>query len=284
MITNRARAGAWQPGDPQERSPGGSRFGATGLDGPMQAAVAEGRSRRTRGRSPATADDPPTIRVVVVVQHDVIRAGLRSLIASEPGYVVVGEASNGGQAIEVVKGMAPDVVLMDVRLPVVDGIEAARRMRGIGIRAPIVLISTDCDSETLMAALRAGVRGYVLKDVEREELLSVIRRVLTGGHAIESTLATELLRQMAEEVERHPSRAPEPLTPREIEVLRLISLGSTNRQIASRLIVAVGTVKAHIEHIMAKLGAADRTQAAVLAIDMGIITTDTPTERDARLP
>ncbi len=224
------------------------------------------------------------IRVVVVDAHDVIRAGIRALIESRPGHAVVGEASNGSQAVAVVRELAPDVVLMDVRLPVMDGIEATRRMRSIGVSAAIVLISTDCDIDTLMAALRAGARGYVLKDVETDELLGVIGRVVAGGHAIESTLATDLLRQMADEIERHPSLAPDPLTPREIEVLRLIALGGTNREIATSLIVAVGTVKAHVEHIMAKLGAADRTQAAVLAIEMGVISPDGAGEREIRLP
>ncbi len=226
--------------------------------------------------------EPAPIRVVVVDAHDVIRAGMRSLIDSEPGYVVVGEASDGREAIKLVARIRPDVVLMDVRLPLVNGIEATRQMRSQGAQTNVVLISTDCNSETMMDALRAGARGYVLKDVERGELLSVIRRVTTGGHAIESTLATELLRQMAEEVERHPASTPEPLTPREIEVLKLVTLGSTNRQIASRLIVAVGTVKVHVEHIMLKLGAADRTQAAVRGIEMGIITSVDDRDREAR--
>lgn len=202
------------------------------------------------------------------------------MIGSEPGYEVVGEARNGADAIDVVRRLAPDVVLMDTHLPVVDGIEATRRMRADNKQTVIVLISTDCDAETLMAGLRAGAMGYVLRDVERAELLGVIRRVLVGSHAIESTLASELLRQMADEVERNPLPAPEPLTPREVEVLRLITRGSTNREIATRLIVAVGTVKVHVEHILAKLGAADRTQAAVLAIEMGIVTPDPSTERD----
>lgn len=284
MFTHRAKAGEWESGDPPERSRGGSPAGRAGVNGTKHAAIADAPSRRGRGRSAVPAVETPTIRVVVVDEHDVIRAGIRGLIESSAGHTVVGEASNGSQAVDVVQELAPDVVLMDVRLPVIDGIEAARRMRSIGIRAAIVLISTDCDVETLMAALRAGARGYVLKDVARDELLGVIDRVVTGGHAIESTLATELLRQMADELEHHPSLTPDPLTPREIEVLRLIAVGGTNREIAMRLIVAVGTVKAHVEHIMAKLGAADRTQAAVLAIEMGIITSDGVGERELRLP
>jgi DNA-binding NarL/FixJ family response regulator len=221
--------------------------------------------------------------VVVVDGHDLIRAGISSLIASDPDYEVVGEASDAAQAIDVVNRLAPDVVLMDVSLPDISGIEATRRMCNPSLGTAVVLFSTECDTEMLMAALRAGAHGFVLKDVERGELLSVIRRVLTGSHAIEATLATELLRHMAEDVAQRPASRPEPLTPREVEVLRLISTGSTNRQIASRLIVAVGTVKVHVEHIMAKLGAADRTQAAVLAIEMGLINPESSGERDQNL-
>lgn len=260
MITHRARAGEWQPDDPAESLRGWSRSNRQGE--PRQ---------------------PRTIRVVVVDGHDLIRAGISSLIASDPGYEVVGEASDAAEAIEVVKRLAPDVVLMDVLLPDIGGIEATRRMCNPGVGTAIVLFATECDTETLMAALRAGAHGFVLKDVERGELLSVIRRVLTGSHAIESTLATELLRHMAEDVAQRPASRPEPLTPREVEVLRLISTGSTNPQIASRLICAVGTVKVHVEHIIAKLGATDRTQAAVLAIEMGLINPEASGERDQNL-
>lgn len=259
MRNHRARAGTGPGVGPPERARGRPESGPTGV-----AAV------RTPGV--AGVDERKQFRVIVVSEHDVLRAGMASLIGSEPGYTVVGEANDGRQAIEVVTKLVPDVVLMDVRLPDIDGIEAARRIWRSGTGSAVVLFSTECDAATLMDALRAGVKGYVLKDVGRQGLLTVLRSVITGGHAIEATLATNLLRQMAAESESNHASAPERLTPREVEVLRLITQGRTNREIASRLIVAVGTVKVHVEHIMAKLGAADRTQAAVRAVEMGIIT------------
>lgn len=282
MITHRAGAGEWPPNDPPERLPGGSQIGAPGIRTGED--LTRRQPRRTASRSPRTSKAPSKTRVVVVDAHDLIRAGIVSLVASDPDCEVVGEATDAAQALEIVRRQSPDVVLMDVQLPDLNGIEATRRLRASNVSSAVVLVSSDCDSETMLAALGAGVRGFVLKDVDRQELLNVIRRVMSGSHAIESTLATDLLRHMAEEQARHPAVRPEPLTPREVEVLRLIAVGGTNREIASRLIVAVGTVKAHVEHIMAKLGATDRTQAAVLAIEMGLIHPESPIERQAKLP
>lgn len=268
MITHRASAGEWPLGDPPDGPSGGSSFDARVTRRAVRRVVMAPEALAVPARVPAK------IRVVVVDEHDLIRAGFRGLIASEPGLEVVAEATNGAEALDVVRRHGPDVVLMDVHLPGVGGIEWARRLRAFSRESRIVLVSSTCDADTLMEALRAGAHGFVLKDVERSELLGVIRRVMAGNHAIESTLATELLRPMADDAGRDNFPKPEPLTAREIEVLRLISNGSTNREIATRLICAVGTVKVHVEHIMAKLGAVDRTQAAVLALEMGIIAPD----------
>ncbi len=281
MITHRASAGEW----PQRDPPDGQS------EGPSIDARVTGRVVRRAVMAPEAvavpAKAPAKIRVVVVDEHDLIRAGFRGLISSEPGLEVVAEATNGAEALDLVRRHGPDVVLMDVHLPGLGGIEWARRMRACSQESRVVLVSSTCDADTVMEALRAGAHGFVLKDVERSELLDVIRRVMAGHHAIESTLATELLRRMADDTGRDNFPKPEPLTAREIEVLRLISNGSTNREIATRLICAVGTVKVHVEHIIAKLGAVDRTQAAVLAIEMGIIATDpelTPRHSEGRAP
>jgi len=226
-----------------------------------------GEVRTARGSAP--------VRVVIADAHDLTRAGLSSLIAAQPGHAVIGQASDGIVAVELVTRLRPDVVVLDARLPGIDGVEATRRIRRHSPSTAVVLMSTACDAAALMAALRAGALGYILKDVGGPELIAVIQRAVGGEHAIEATLATDLLARMAHESSM--TARPEPLTPRELEILDLISEGRTNREIASRLIVAVGTVKVHVEHILYKLGVSGRTEAAVRAVELGIV--DGPSKR-----
>ena len=233
-----------------------------------------GKVRAARG------DRSAAIRVVIADAHDLTRAGLCSLIAAQPGYVVVGQARDGREAVELVYRTRPDVVVLDARLPGVEGVEATRQIRRRSPSSAVVLMSTDCNAQRLMAALRAGALGSVLKDVGGPELMAVIQRTVAGEHAIEATLATDLLARMAED-ESRSAHGPAPLTPRELEILDLISEGKTNREIASGLIVAIGTVKIHVEHILYKLGVSGRTEAAVRAVELGIVARPSDPDRDA---
>lgn len=231
----------------------------------------------------ASGGSAAVIRVFVADAHDLTRAGLCGLLAAQPGFVVVGEASDGAEAINLIARLRPDVVVLDAVLPGLDSIEATRQLRHRAPATAVVLMSTDCDVDRLMSALRAGAIGYVLKDVACAELLAVIQRAAAGEHAIEATLATGLLERMANDQTSNP-RGPEPLTRRELEILDLISAGRTNQEIASVLIVAVGTVKVHVEHILAKLGVSGRTEAAVRGLELGILRRRSDHEPDRDRP
>jgi DNA-binding NarL/FixJ family response regulator len=199
---------------------------------------------------------------------------MRALIDGSPGYAVVGEAPSGTEAVELVDRLHPQVVLMGMARTGMDAggaLEATRQITGRPTPPAVVIASMDHDVGALMAALRAGARGYVVYDVDQAELIAVIEHTLAGEHAIESALATALLLQLANQGPAEAPPAPAPLTAREMEILRLITLGQTNREIAGRLAVAVGTVKIHVEHILAKLGVAGRTEAAVQAIQSGMV-------------
>lgn len=212
-----------------------------------------------------------SVRVLIAAHHDVVRAGLRALIAGEPDYAIVGEASDGVEAIAMVDRVRPQVVLMDLDVYGLDGIETTRLIVARPSAPAVVIVSMGHDVDLVMAALRAGARGYVLLDVSRAELFAVMGRALAGEHAIEAGFATQLLLQLASRASAETSRAPAPLTARETEILQLITMGKTNPEIATRLIVAVGTVKIHVEHILGKLGVTGRTQAAVRGIELGLI-------------
>lgn len=222
----------------------------------------------------------PSVRVLIAGQHDVVRAGLRGLIADQPDYIIVGEATDGPQTVAMVGGLHPHVILMDLEVSGLDGIEAIKQVVGRYPAPAVVIVSMGHDVDLVMAALRAGARGYVLLDVCQTELIAVIERALAGGHAIEAAFATELLLQLANRTPAERSRAPEPLTARETEILQLITMGKTNPEIAERLIVAVGTVKIHVEHILGKLGVAGRTQAAVRAVELGLTGQEAVSEAD----
>lgn len=228
------------------------------------------------------ADVARDVQIVVADPHDLSRAGVCSLIDAHPGYAVAGQASHGPEAIDLVARTRPDVVLLDATLPMLDGIELTRHIRHRSPGSAVVLMSVSCTAEDLLASLRAGALGYVLKDIPRLELVAVIDRALTGEHAIEATLATGILARMAGE-DSETAYVPAPLTARELEILARITEGETNREIAQALLVAVGTVKIHVEHILAKLHVSGRTEAAVHAVRLGIVQRPSDTEGTDRV-
>jgi DNA-binding NarL/FixJ family response regulator len=205
-----------------------------------------------------------SIRVVVVDDHRVVRAGLETLLASAEDIEVVGSASDGREAVTIILDLSPDVVLMDLSMPVMDGIEATRQMTAAGCSARIVVLTSFNEHSKVVAAIEAGAVGYILKDAEPERLLDAIRAAAAGGAPLDPRAATALL------APRSSAPAAADLTPRELDVLRLVAEGLASKQIARRLDIAEKTVKAHLTHIYQRLGVSDRTQAALWAQRNGI--------------
>jgi DNA-binding NarL/FixJ family response regulator len=202
------------------------------------------------------------LRVLLVDDHALVRIGLTSVIAAEGGLEVCGEASTGARAVELYRTLRPDVVLMDLRLPDISGVQATTEIRKEFPDAKLVVISSFAPDEEVYAAIAAGAQAYVLKTIEAEELVAVIRKVASGIRHIPAEIAARLA-----------ARIPRSeLTDRERDVLRLLVRGRRNREIADELGISEGTVKTHVGNILLKLGAADRTEAATMAIERGIVT------------
>lgn len=201
------------------------------------------------------------IRVLIADDHAVVRQGLRTFLDLQDDIEVVAEASDGAEALAAAEQHAPDVVLIDLVMPNVDGIEAIRGLRERVPQARAVVLSSFIDDERLLPAVRAGAAGYLLKDVQPQELVAAIRAVHEGGALLHPKVASRLLEEVA----------TDPLTPREREVLSLIGRGMANKAIALELSLSEKTVKAHVSSILAKLGVADRTQAALYAVRAGLV-------------
>lgn len=215
-----------------------------------------------------------TLHILLVDDQRLMREGLRTLIELEPGMQVVGEAGDGREALAVFETLRPDVVLMDVRMPDMDGVEATRTLVERWPDAKVIILTTFDDDEYVFEGLRAGALGYLLKDVSIQELADAIRAVAAGGVLIEPSVARKVVAEFARLIDPKPKAADEldePLSPREQEILRLLAHGLTNREIASRLYLAEGTVKNYVTNILGKVGARDRTQAALRAREMGIL-------------
>ena len=210
-------------------------------------------------------------RVLIVDDHQLTRAGLAAILAREPDLEVVGEAGNGLEAVSLTRTLEPDLVLMDIRMPDLNGLEATRQLKESNPRTSVLLLSMFDDPDLLVEAVEAGAAGYVLKDAPIEDLRHAVREVLSGGFPIDDRLARQTLERVARQKQRAPGM-PNPLSARELDVLRLLAQGATNREIAEALIIAPYTVKVHVDHIFAKLGVSDRTQAAVRAIELGLVT------------
>jgi DNA-binding NarL/FixJ family response regulator len=210
-------------------------------------------------------------RMIIADDHELSRAGLRSMLEGDRGLMLVGEAANGREAVALCRELRPDLALLDVRMPEMDGLAATYQIKQESPRTSVLIVTTHEDPDYLLAALKAGAAGYLLKDVTRHDLLLTIRRVLRGESVLSGEIAARALQRLAAGPAQQPGPPTERLTPREREVLELIVEGHTNREIAAQLTLSVGTVKIHVEHIIAKLGVSDRTQAAVRAIEYGLL-------------
>jgi len=208
---------------------------------------------------------------VIVDDQEIVRAGLRGMLASEPSVEVVGEAANGRDALALCRRILPDLVLMDVRMPDLDGLAATRALKEECPSISVIIVTMHENPDYLFEALKAGAAGYVLKDATRRELVSAIQQVLSGDTMLNADLATRLLRRLADESPQERKSAAVALTRRERQVLRLLAQGQTNREIAGNLVITAGTAKQHVERILGKLGVSDRTQAAVRAVELGLL-------------
>jgi DNA-binding NarL/FixJ family response regulator len=214
------------------------------------------------------------IRVLLADDQGLFREGLRTLLSVQPGIEVVGEAANGEEALRRVKTFQPHVVLMDLRMPVLNGVEATRRIRDQFPHIQVIVLTTFDDDEEVFEALRAGAVGYLLKDSSSEKLFEAIRAAARGESFLQPSIAAKVVAEFSRLSVARPAKCPpltEPLSDREKEVLRYLAGGKSNKEIASALNLAEGTVKNHMTNILGKLGALDRTQAALKARDLGYL-------------
>jgi NarL family two-component system response regulator LiaR len=217
------------------------------------------------------------IRVLIADDHAVVREGLRAFLALQDDVEVVAEAADGEEAVDAVAGLTPDVALVDLVMPRVDGIEAIRRIRSTSPDTRVIVLTSFVDEDKMLPAVRAGAAGYLLKDVQPQDLVAAIRTVHGGGTLLHPAVVEELVREVSRDGERAPVDSP--LTAREHEVLTLIARGRANKAIAFELGVAEKTVKTHVSSILAKLGVTDRTQAALYAVREGLVDPEPPGPR-----
>jgi DNA-binding NarL/FixJ family response regulator len=215
------------------------------------------------------------IRVMLVDDQALFREGLETLLSVHRDIQVVGQASNGQEAVEVAAQVHPDVVLMDVRMPVLNGVRATRRLKKAQPQCRVIVLTTFDDDEYVFDALRAGAVGYLLKDVASARLVEAIRAAARGESILEPSVAAKVIAEFTRVSSMVPSaqmeQLVEPLSERELEILGLIARGDSNREIADQLFIAEGTVKNHVTHILGKLGVRDRTQAALKARELGLL-------------
>ncbi len=216
-------------------------------------------------------DSTPThaIRILVVDDHPVVRDGLIAMLSTQQDFVVVGEASGGAEAVRRAALLRPDVIIMDLEMPDIDGVEALQRLRLEHPEVKVIAFTAFDSDERILAAVKAGAMGYLLKGTPRRDLFQAIRVVHEGGSLLQPVVATKLLRHMSGGDSE--GALAEPLTRREQEVLELLGRGRTNRAIAAELVISERTVKFHVSSILGKLGAANRTEAVTIALQHGLL-------------
>ncbi|GAA4640289.1 response regulator transcription factor [Actinoallomurus vinaceus] len=209
------------------------------------------------------------IRLLIADDHPVVRDGLSGMFARDPGFEVLGEAGDGAEAIRLAQALTPDVILMDLRMPGVDGLTAITELARRGITARVLVLTTYDTDSYVLPAIEAGATGYLLKDAPRDELLRAVRAAAHGQAVLSPSVATRLMSRV-----REPETKP--LSRRELEILELVAAGTTNRDAAAKLFISEATVKTHLVNIYAKLGVGDRAAAVAEAFNRGLLTPDTP--------
>lgn len=212
------------------------------------------------------------ISVMLVDDQNLVRMGVRSLLELAGEIEVVAEAADGAEAIRTIPEVAPDVVLLDMRMPGLSGVDVLRRLNDSGELPPTIILTTFDDDDLVLAGIRHGAKGYLLKDVALEDLVAAIKTVAAGGSIVKPAVTERLLKGLADlNTEFSALDRPDPLTERETEILRLMAGGYSNKEIASSLGVAEGTVKNHVSNILSKLGVRDRTRAVLKAFELGFV-------------
>lgn len=213
---------------------------------------------------------PEEISILIADDHQVVRHGMRAFLEAQPGFRVAAEAANGTQAVQLAAEHAPDVVLLDLNMPEMDGVEAARRIRQASPHTQVVVITSHHADEYIFPALRAGAISYLLKDIPMDELAQAIRRAARGEATINPLVAARVLQELRGPRAETPNPFTE-LTEREMEILRLLADGLSNIELANRLVITENTVKGHVSNILGKLHLSDRTQAAIFAWREGVV-------------
>lgn len=216
-----------------------------------------------------------TIKVLICDDQSLFREALRTLLSSYPDLEVVGEAANGEESLRLAVSLSPDIALMDLRMPVMDGVEATRRINQLGKGIKVIVLTTFDDDETVFEGLRAGAVGYLLKDVSSEKLVEAIKAANNGEYFLLPSITAKVVSEfskISKPVRKQKDELiPDPLSPREIEILKIVATGASNREIAEQLFISEGTVKNHLSSILSKLGVRDRMQAILRAKEYGII-------------
>ena len=215
-----------------------------------------------------------TIRILLVDDQRLVREGIQILLDSESDLEVVGQAANGAEGLELVDNLGPDVVLMDVRMPVMDGVTATKEISKLHPDIAVIILTTFDDDDVIFEGLKAGAKGFLLKDISSAEMAAAIRTVAAGDGLIQPSVTRRVMAEfsrLAESRDQEESSLAEPLTDRELEVLRLIAQGLSNQEIADQLVITVGTVKNHVSSLLGKLGARDRTQAVIKAQELYLV-------------
>jgi NarL family two-component system response regulator LiaR len=212
------------------------------------------------------------IRILIVDDHAIVREGQRALIETEPGMALVGEATNGVEAIELARTLKPDVILMDLSMPGMDGIEAIETIKTQNADARILVLTSFAEDEKVFTAVKAGALGYLLKEATPDEILRAVRNVNRSEPAMNPTIANKLMRELQRESNLPPT--DEPITERELDVLKLVARGLSNQEIAEELVISERTVRTHVSNILAKLHLANRTQATLYALRQGFVDLD----------
>jgi NarL family two-component system response regulator LiaR len=212
------------------------------------------------------------IRILVADDHAIIRTGIRAMIEIVPDIEVVGEATNGREAVAEAQRLQPDVILMDLVMPEIDGIEAIRRIRDLQPEARILVLTTFAGEDMVFPAIKAGAQGYHLKDSSPHELVRAIRQVYRGESSLHPVIARKVLEELSHPSEEPPT--PDPLTQREMQVLRLVAQGLDNKEIAARLVISEGTARTHVSNILGKLHLVNRIKAALYALREGLASLD----------
>lgn len=214
------------------------------------------------------------IKVFVTDDHSIVRKGIKATLELVPDMEFIGEASNGREAVERVASLHPDVILMDLMMPIMDGVEAIRQIKEQNPDIRILVLTTFAGEDKIFPAIKAGALGYQLKDSDPEELVEAIRQVYRGESALHPIVARKVLQELSKPAEKEKKPTSEPLTPREMEILRFVAQGMENTEIAEKLFISEATVRTHVSNIMSKLHLASRTQVALFALREGLASLD----------